>query len=98
MLRNKGVVYLSFRLSKSDVKAHDNLYSQSLVFCMDNVRTCVFMELLFCVHRLVNIVVHCKNMYNVQLSSQILFSQLHVRSFKSYGASVEWFIIVGCIQ
>ena len=70
MLRNKGVVYLSFHLSKSDVKAH----------------------------RLVHIVVHCENMYNVQLSSQILFSQLHVRSFKSFGAAVEWFIIVGRIQ
>ena len=41
-------------------------------------------------------VVHCENMYDdVQLSSQILFSQLHVRSFKSFGAAVEWFIIVG---
>ena len=28
------------------------------------------------------------------LSSQILFSQLHVRSFKSFGAAVEWLIIV----
>ena len=52
MIRNKGVVYLSFHLSKSDVKAHDILYSESLVFCMDNVQKCVFMELLFCVHRL----------------------------------------------
>ena len=44
-------------------------------------------------------VVHCENMYDdVQLSSQILFSQLHVRSFKSVGAAVEWFIIVGHIQ
>ena len=44
-------------------------------------------------------VVHCENMYDdVQLSSQILFSQLHVRSFKSFGAVVEWFIIVGPIQ
>ena len=34
-------------------------------------------------------VVHCENMYNVQLSRQILFSQLHVRSFKSFGAAVE---------
>ena len=42
-----------------------------------------------------HIVVHCENMYNVQLLSQILFSQLHVRSFKSFGAAVEWFIIVG---
>ena len=52
MLRNKGVVYLSFRLSKSDVKAHDILYPESLVFCINNVQKCVFMELLFCVHRL----------------------------------------------
>ena len=52
MLRNKGVVYLSFHLSKSDVKAHDILYSESLVFCMDNVQKCVFVELLFCVRRL----------------------------------------------
>ena len=36
--------------------------------------------------------------YNVQLSSQILFSQLHVRSFKSFGAAVEWFMIVVRIQ
>ena len=42
-----------------------------------------------------HIVVHCENMYNVHLSSQILFSQLHVRSFKSFGAAVEWFILVG---
>ena len=48
--------------------------------------------------RLVHIAVHCENMYNVQLSSQILFSQLYVRSFKSFGAAVEWFIIVGRIQ
>ena len=100
MFRNKGVVYLSFHLSKSDVKAHDILYSESLVFCMDNVQKYVFMDLLFCVHRLgskMHIVVHCENMYNVQLSSQLLFSQLHVRSFNSYGAAVEWFIIVGPI-
>ena len=44
--------------------------------------------------RSVHIVVHCENMYNVQLSSQILFSQLHVRSFKSFGAAVEWFVII----
>ena len=43
---------------------------------------------------LVHIDVHCENMYNVQLSSQILFSQLHVRSFESFGAA-EWLIIVG---
>ena len=42
-----------------------------------------------------HIVVHCVNMYNAQLSSQILFSQLHVMSFKSFVAAVEWFIIVG---
>ena len=48
----KGVVFLIFHLPKSDVKAHDILYSESLVFCMDNVQKCVFMELLFCVHRL----------------------------------------------
>ena len=43
-------------------------------------------------------VVHCENMYDdVQLSSQILFSRLHVRSLKSFGAAVEWFIIVGRI-
>ena len=36
-----------------------------------------------------HIVVHCENMYNVQLSSQILFS---------FGAAVEWFIIAGRIQ
>ena len=62
-----------------------------------------FMELLFCIrrfNRLVHMIVHYKNMYDVQLSSQILFSGLHVRSFKSFGAAVEWFIIVGhkCIQ
>ena len=34
-------------------------------------------------------------MYDVQLSSEILFWQLHVRSFKSLGAAVEWFIVVG---
>ena len=45
-----------------------------------------------------HIVVHCGNMYKVQLSSQILFSQLHVSSFKSFGAAVEWFIIIGRIQ
>ena len=43
-------------------------------------------------------VVHCDNMYDVQLSSHILFSQLHERSFKSFRAAVEWFIIVGRIQ
>ena len=43
-------------------------------------------------------VVHCEKMYDVQLSSRILFSQVHVRSFKSFGAAVEWFIIVGRIQ
>ena len=43
-------------------------------------------------------IVHFENVYDVQLSSQILFSQLHVRSFKSFVAAVEWFIIVGCIQ
>ena len=48
--------------------------------------------------RLVHIVVHCENMYSVQLSSQILFSQLHVRSFKGFGAAVELCIIVGRIQ
>ena len=48
--------------------------------------------------RLVHIVVNCEKMYDVQLSSQILFSQLHVRSFKSSRAAVEWFIIVGLIQ
>ena len=48
--------------------------------------------------RVVHMIVHCKNMYDVQLSSQILFSGLHVRSFKSFGAAVEWFIIVGRIQ
>ena len=92
MLRNKGVVYLSFHLS--DVKAHDILYSESLVFCMDNKQTCVFMSCYVAfigkVVRLVHIVVHCENLYNVQLSSQILFWQLHVRSFKSFGAAVEW--------
>ena len=51
MFRNKGVVYLSFHLSKSDVNADDILYSESLVFCMDNLQKGVFMELLFCVHR-----------------------------------------------
>ena len=45
-----------------------------------------------------HIIVRCENMYDVQLSSQILFSQLHVRSFKSFGAAVKWFIIVGLIQ
>ena len=43
-------------------------------------------------------IVHRENMYDVQLSSQTLFSQLHVRSFKSFGASVERFIIVGRIE
>ena len=43
-------------------------------------------------------VVNCENIYNVLLSSLILFSQLHARSFKSFGAAVEWFIIVGRIQ
>ena len=83
MLGNKGVVYLSFHLSKSDVKAHDILYSDSLLFCMNNAQKCVFMELLFCFCRLgkCSMVGYCENMYNVQLSSQILFSQLHVRPF-----------------
>ena len=36
------------------------------------------------------VVTNSENMYyDVQLSSQILFSQLHVRSFKSFGAAVE---------
>ena len=43
-------------------------------------------------------IVHCKNMYDVQLSSQILFSGLHERSFKSIGAAVEWFIFEVRIQ
>ena len=43
-------------------------------------------------------IVHCKNMYDVQLSPQIVFWGLHVRSFKSFVAAVEWFIIVGRIQ
>ena len=43
-------------------------------------------------------VVHCENMYDVQLSSQILLSQLLVRLFKSFGAVVEWCIFVGRIQ
>ena len=42
-------------------------------------------------------VVHYENLYGVQLSSEILFSQLHVRSFKRFGAAVEWFIIIGRI-
>ena len=37
-------------------------------------------------------VVYCENMYDVQLSSQLLLSQLHVRSFKSFWTAVEWFI------
>ena len=36
-------------------------------------------------------------MYNVQLSWQILFSQLHVRSFKSFGAAVERTHTVMCV-
>ena len=47
----KGVVYLSFDLSKSYVEAHDILYSKSLMFCMDYVQKCVLMELLFCIRR-----------------------------------------------
>ena len=36
------------------------------------------------------VVTNSENMYDdVQLLSQILFSQLHVRSFKSFGAAVE---------
>ena len=94
MLRNKGVVYLFFKLSKSDVKAHDILYSESLVFSW----SCYFAYFAFIgwVDRLVHIVVHCENMNNVQLSSQIPFSRL--RSFKRFWAAVEWFIIVGRIQ
>ena len=65
---------------------------------MDNVRIRVFMELLFCISRLVHMAVRCEKKYDVQLSSQILFSQLLVKSFKSFGAAVEWFIIVGRIQ
>ena len=38
MLRNKGVVYLSFHPSKSDIKAHGILYAESLVFCVDNIQ------------------------------------------------------------
>ena len=91
MLRNKGVVYLSFHLSKSDVKAHDIHYSESLVFSW----SCYFAFIGWVV-RLVHIVVHCENMNNVQLLSQILFSRL--RSFKRFCAAVEWFIIVGRIQ
>ena len=45
-----------------------------------------------------HMIVHYKNMYDVLLSSQILFSGLHVRSFNSFGAAVEWFTIVGRIQ
>ena len=45
-----------------------------------------------------HMVVDCAKMYDVQLLSQILFSQLHVKSFKSFWAAVEWFIIVGRIQ
>ena len=44
-----------------------------------------------------HMLVHFENMYDVQLSSQIVFSPLHVRSFKSFVAAVEWFIIVGRI-
>ena len=40
-------------------------------------------------------VVHCEKKYDVQLSSKILFSQLHVKPFKSFGAAVD---IVGRIQ
>ena len=61
MLRNKD----GFHLSKSDVKAYDILYSESLVFCMDNVQKYVFMKLLFCIRWLVHMVVHCENMHNV---------------------------------
>ena len=43
-------------------------------------------------------VVYFENMYDVQLSSQILLSQLLVRIFKRFGAAVEWFIFVGRIQ
>ena len=64
-------MHSSFHLSKSDVKAHGILHSESLVFCMDNVQKCVFMELLF---RLVHMVVHCKNMYDVQLSSDTVLA------------------------
>ena len=32
-----------------------------------------------------HMIVHRENMYDVQLSSQILFSQLHERSFKILG-------------
>ena len=59
--------------------------------------SCYF-EFIGKVVRLVHIVVHCENMYNVLLSSQILFSQLHVRPFKSFGAAVGRFIIVVPIQ
>ena len=44
MIWNKSVVYLSFDPSKSDVKAHGILYSESLVFCVDNIQKCVFMD------------------------------------------------------
>ena len=68
-------------------KMYKNVFSWSCYFAFIGL-----------VVRLVHIVVHCENMYNVQLSSQILFSQLHVRSFKSFGAAVGWFTIVGRIQ
>ena len=59
MLHNL-VVYLSFHLSKSDIKAHGILYSESLVFCMGNVQMCFHgAAILHLMVRLVHIVVHC---------------------------------------
>ena len=91
-------MYLSFHPSKSDIKAHGILYSESLVFWFDNIQNVFSWSCYSAFVDYGSTHVHCKNMYDVQLSSQILFSGLHVRSFKSFGAAVEGFIIVGRIQ
>ena len=100
MLRNKVVVYVSFHPSKSDVKAHGILlFRITCVLCGKHSKMCFHgAAILHSSVRLVHMIGHCENMYDVQLSSQILFSQLNVRPSKSFGAAVELFIIVGHIQ
>ena len=95
MLRNKGAVYLPFHyLSKHMAFSIPNHFLAWITY-KNMCVTCFHLadpgELLFCIHRLVRLVYiwlfivktcMCENVYGVQLSSQILFSQFHVRSFK----------------
>ena len=99
MLHNKSAMYLFFHLLKSDVKAHDILYSESRMFAwltykLVHKHILSNGELLF---RYEYMTVHYENTYDVQLSFQMLFSQWHIRSFKISAAAVDWLIILGCI-